>query len=51
MAYFEPLHIQWLPCRGEYIDTIEVEVAESHRRLVKFGAGRTLIPFVFKRDV
>ena len=41
MAYFEPLHIDWL----------EVEIAESHRGLVKFGTGRTLITFVFKRDV
>ena len=51
VAYFEPLHIQWLPCRREYMDTVEVEIAESHRGLVKFGTGRTLITFVFKRDV
>ena len=51
VAYYEPLHIQWLPCRREYMDVVEVEVAESHEGLVKFGAGRTLITFVFKRDV
>ena len=51
VAYFEPLHIQWLPCRREYMDVVEVEIAESHGGLVKFGAGRTLITFVFKRDV
>ena len=51
VAYFEPLHIQWLPCRCEYMDTIEVELAESNGALVKFGTGRTLITFVFKRDV
>ena len=51
VAYFEPLHIQWLPCRREYMDTVEVEVAESHEGLVKFCTGRTLITFVFKRDV
>ena len=51
VAYYEPLHIQWLPCRREYMDVVEVEVAESHGGLVKFGAGRTLITFVFKRDV
>ena len=50
-AYFEPLHIQWLPCRREYMDVLEVQVAESHGGLVKFGPGRTLITFVFKRDV
>ena len=51
VAYFEPLHIQWLPCRREYMDLVEVEIAESHGGLVKFGSGRTLITFVFKRDV
>ena len=51
VAYFEPLHIQWLPCRREYMDHVEVEIAESHGGLVKFGSGRTLITFVFKRDV
>ena len=33
------------------MDVVEVEVAESHGGLVKFGMGRTLITFVFKRDV
>ena len=51
VAYFEPLHIQWLPCWREYMDTVEVEIAESHGGLVKFGPGRTLVTFVFKRDV
>ena len=51
VAYFEPLHIQWLPCRREYMDLVEVEIAESHGGLVKFGTGRTLVTFVFKRDV
>ena len=51
VAYFEPLHIQWLPCRREYMDTLEVQIAESHGGLVKFGTGRTLVTFVFKRDV
>ena len=51
VAYFEPLHIQWLPCRREYMDLVEVEIAESHGGLVQFGTGRTLITFVFQRDV
>ena len=51
VSYYEPLHIQWLPCRREYMDVVEVEIAESHGGLVKFGGGRTLITFVFKRDV
>lgn len=40
-----------LPCRREYMDTVEVEVAEGQGGLVKFGTGRTLVTFVFKRDV
>ena len=51
VAYFEPLHIQWLPCRREYMDLVEVEIAESDGGLVQFGTGRTLITFVFQRDV
>ena len=51
VAYFEPLHIQWLPCRREYMDHVEEEIAESQGGLVKFGAGRTLVTFVFQRDV
>ena len=27
LAYFEHLHIQWLPWRREYMDTVEVQVA------------------------
>ena len=51
VAYFEPLHIQWLPCRREYKDTLEVQVSKSHGVFVKFGKGCTLVAFVFKRDV
>ena len=51
VAYFEPLHIQWLPCRREYLDHVEVEIAESAGGLVQFGAGRTLVTFVFQREV
>ena len=51
VAYFEPLHIQWLPCRREYMDHVEVEIAESAGGLVQFGAGRTLVTFVFQREV
>ena len=51
VAYFEPLHIQWLPCRREYMDLVEVEIAESHGGLIKLSTGRTLITFVFIRDI
>ena len=51
VAYFEPLHIQWMPCRREYMDTVEVQISESHGGLVKFGKGRTFATFVFRQDV
>ena len=51
VAYYEPLHIQWLPCRREYMDVVEVILAKSQGELVQFGAGRTLITFLFERDV
>ena len=51
VAYFEPLHIQWLPCRREYMDVVEVILAKSQGELVQFGAGRTLVTFLFERDV
>ena len=33
------------------MDVVEVEIAESHGGLVKYGAGSTLITFVFQHDV
>ena len=40
VAYFEPLHIQWLPCRRKYMDTVEVEIAESHGAQVRAQGKR-----------
>jgi len=51
VAYFEPLHIQWMPCRRQYMDSVEVEIGETGGGLVKVDTGRTLITFVFQRDV
>jgi len=51
VAYFEPLHIQWLSCRREFMDTVEMELGEMGGGLVKFDTGCTLITLVFKRDV
>ena len=33
-AYFEPLHIQYLPIRNEYIEMIQTQVAETNGELV-----------------
>ena len=49
MNYFEPLHIQYLPVRGNIIDTITVEVSDHKGELVKFG-GDTIVTLYFKRQ-
>ncbi|KAJ7375312.1 hypothetical protein OS493_002060 [Desmophyllum pertusum] len=49
-VYFEPLHIQYLPVRNEYIETIESQVAETDGNLVNFGEGHTIITLHFKRE-
>ena len=49
MNYFEPLHIQYLPVRGNIIDTITVEVSDHKGELVKFG-GDSIVTLYFKRQ-
>ena len=48
--YFEPLHIQYLPVRGNTIHTITVEVSDHKGELVKFGEGDTIATLHFKRQ-
>ena len=47
--YFEPLHIQYLPVRGNTIHTTTVEVSDHKGELVKFG-GDTIATLHFKRQ-
>ena len=49
MNYFEPSHIQYLPVRGNIIDTITVEVSDHKGELVKFG-GDSIVTLYFKRQ-
>ena len=48
--YFEPLHIQYLPVRGNTIRTITVEVSDHKGELFKFGEGDTIATLNFKRQ-
>jgi len=48
--YFEPLHVQYLPVRKDYIDIIETQVAETTGELTQFGAGNTIVTLHFKQE-
>ena len=50
VKYFEPLHIQYLPVRGNTIHTITVEVSDHKGELFKFGEGDTIATLHFKRQ-
>ena len=47
--YFEPLHIQYLPVRGNTIQTITAEVSDHKGEWVKFG-GDTIATIHFKQQ-
>ena len=49
-AYFEPMKIQYLPLRSTFIETIEVQVAETNGKLVVFGEGITILTLHFKKE-
>ena len=48
-VYFEPLHVQWMPVHRPYMDLIEVQLAESNGAIVKFGPGKMIVTFRFRR--
>ena len=48
-AYFEPLHIQYLPLRNEYIEMIQTQVSETNGELVNLKGGNTIVTLHFKR--
>lgn len=48
--YFEPLHLQWIPCRRTVVDVTEFEIAEKDGSLVVLGSGKTVIVLLFKKD-
>ena len=49
-VYFEPIHIQYLPLRNEYIGMIETQVADTDGNLVNFGPENTILTLYFKRE-
>ena len=46
-TYFEPLHIQYLPIRNEYIEIIQTQVSETNGKLVNFKGGNTMVMLHF----
>ena len=50
-AYFEPIHVQYIPVRKPLLDIIETQIAETDGPLAqfKFGEGRTIVTLHFRR--
>ena len=47
--YFEPLHLQWTPCRRSLVDVTEFEIAEKDGTLMELGSGKTVVVLLFKK--
>ena len=47
--YFEPLHLQWTPCRRSLVDVTEFEIAEKDGTLVELRSGKTVVVLLFKK--
>ena len=50
-TYFEPLHVQYLSVRNEFIDIIESQVAETSGNLVNFGEGNTILTLQLQKGI
>ena len=52
ILYFEPKQLQYLHVRNQVIETIEVQIAEAHGRLVQFTSHQpSAITLKFKNMV
>ena len=49
-VYFEPMHIQYLPVRNEYIEMIQTQVSETNGNLANLKGGHTLLRLHFKKQ-
>ena len=49
-VYFEPMHIQYLPVRNEYIEIIQTQVSETNGNLANLQGGHTLLTLHFKKQ-
>lgn len=47
IMYFEPTHVQWVPCRKHFVETTEIEIAKSNGELLQLNAGKTIANLVF----
>ena len=50
VVYFEPLHVQYVPCSRRVLEIVEVEVAETDGQPALFDeGGATIITLHFRR--
>ena len=49
-VYFEPMHIQYLPVRNEYIEMIQTQVSETNGNLANLQGVHTLLTLHFKKQ-
>ena len=50
--YFEPIHLQYHAIRRNVIETIEVQISETHGKLVQFTSKQpSAITLVFKNEI
>jgi len=50
-THFEPMHIQYLPVRNEFVEIIETQMAEVNGDLAQLGEGHTILTLHFKKEV
>ena len=48
-AYFEPLHVQWMPVRHPFLDVIEVQLVENNGTLAQFQPSKTIATLQSRR--
>ena len=49
IMYFEPTHLQWVPCWTHFVETTEIEIAKNDGEFLQLDAGKTIVNFVFRK--
>ena len=48
--YYEPKHIQWVPCRFQHsIETTETQLRQNDGSLVELDQGKTFMTVLFRQ--
>ena len=47
---FKPLHLQYLPIRKNFFDSVEVGISETDGSQVNFKDGQTILTINFRRS-